>query len=152
MVGRPSRIVLSGRKALSDCREWSASPLEVSEVGIRPSQRVGRPSRCISRPPGVSGVVVRPSQSVLSGRQALAECRECSTGPPGVSGVVGRPCRCDGSGRQSLPECRQCSEGPRGVSESSRRSRGSTELCLMLTEGPTDTRKVDGWSLGCTES
>ena len=106
MVGRPSQSVRSGWQAIPECREWSTSPLEVSGVVVRPSQSVGRPSRCISR----------PSERVKSGsgRKAIPECLEWSAGPPKVSRVVNRPSRSVGSsgrpsrivrnGRQAIPE------------------------------------------------
>ena len=84
VVGSPSRSVLSGQQSLPQCRVWSAGLPDCREW--------------LACPPGVSGVVSRPSQrvgrgwqvprSVGSDRQSLLQ-----------SGVVRMPSRSVGSGR-----------------------------------------------------
>ena len=80
MVGMPSRRSGSGRKALSEVREWSLDP----HGGLRV---VGRPFRKFQEwsggPPVGQGIV---------------------WGTPTGSGVVGMPSRRSGSGREALPK------------------------------------------------
>ena len=75
VVGRPSRISLSGQEALPNVRE----PFRMSGSGLEAL-------------PGVSG------------QDALLDVQEWSGCPPGCPGVVEKPSQISGSGRERLPD------------------------------------------------
>ena len=105
-------------KSLPKVREWSRYHPRSPEVVQKPSWMYGSgPHKCL-------GVVGRPSQMFLSGREthpevpewleALPDVLEWPGDPPGCPQVVEMPSWMSGCGRVALPDVRRWSGGPPG--------------------------------------
>ena len=99
-------MVGSGRKVLSEVREWSGSPPECPRLVSRPSRISGSAWEALAEVWKCLGVVGRHYRRFESDREAVPEVRESSESSQGGSGEVVRPYQRSGSSREALPEVR----------------------------------------------
>ena len=141
-VRMPSRRSKSGRKALTEDREWTDGHLVGPGVVGMPSRRSGSGRKALSGGPDALPRSGRSRVAISESRYAHPVVREWLGVPPVVPGVVGRPSqrvgtpfRRSGSGREARPEVQERSGGPPegpGVAVRPHRSSGNGREVLPV--------------------